>query len=153
MEQDGEYRKLLEAALFMSSGALGAKELGEITGIASPGIVGRLLDELKSEYSGRDSSIEVLEIDGRYMLSIKEPYAKRLGSMANAPDISRGSLRLLAYISRNNGVLQSSVVKYFGSGTYEHVKELTEKGFLEYKKQGRSKKLSVTGRFREYFSS
>ncbi len=153
MEQDNEYRKLLEAALFMSSNALGIKELGEITGISSPGIVSRLMKELNEDYVKRDSSIELVEIDGKYMLGLKAPYAKRLSSMATVPDISRGSLRILAYISRNNGVLQSSVVKYFGSGTYDHVKELSEKGFLEYRKQGRSKKLIVTGKFKEYFNA
>ncbi len=153
MEQDSEYKKVIEAALFMSSSALGAKELCGITGIASPGIVNKLLKELQNEYGARDSAIEIIEIDNKYMLSLRGPYSKRVSSMATAPDISRAALRVLAYISKNNGVLQSSLVKAFGSGAYEYTKELSEKGFIERKAYGRSKKLSVTSKFREYFSA
>ncbi|MCL5786733.1 MAG: SMC-Scp complex subunit ScpB [Candidatus Marsarchaeota archaeon] len=153
MEQDSEYKKLVEAALFMSSSALGSKELCSITGIASPGIMNKILKELQSDYNSRDSAIEIVEIDSKYMFSLRDPYSKKLSSMATAPDISKGALRVLAYVSKNNGVLQSTLVKSFGSGIYEYVKELSEKGFVERKNYGRSKKLSVTSKFKEYFSA
>jgi len=43
-------------------------------------------------------------------------------------------------------------VKLFGASVYDHMKELAEKGFVESKKQGRSKKITVTNKFREYFN-
>jgi segregation and condensation protein B len=153
MDQDNEYKKFIEAALFMSSNALGAKEICSITGIASPGMVNKLLKDLQNDYQVRDSAIEIIEIDNKYMLSLREPYSRKVSSMATAPDISRGALRVLAYISKNNGVMQSSLVKSFGSGVYEYTKELDEKGFVERKTVGRSRKLMVTSKFREYFSA
>jgi hypothetical protein len=40
--------------------------------------------------------------------------------LAVGPDISRGGLRLLAYISKNDGIMQSQLVKAFGQSTYLH---------------------------------
>ena len=86
------------------------------------------------------------------MFSLKEPYASKVAGLASGPDISRGALRILAYISKNDGVLQSSVVKNFGSSVYDYIKELTEKEFIETQKIGRSKKITTTDKFKEYFN-
>ena len=152
MEAQQDYRKLVEAALFMSTNALSAGELAEMTGIASVGHVEKLVRELADDYRTRDTAIEVVEIDKRFMFSLKEPYASKVSRFANGPDITKGSLRLLAYVSKNDNALQSELVRLFGASTYDHVKELTEKGFIESKKQGRSRRISVTNKFREYFS-
>ena len=152
MEAQQDYRKLVEAALFMSTNALSAGELAEMTGIASVGHVEHLVRELADDYRTRDTAIEVVEIDKRFMFSLKEPYASKVSRFASGPDITKGSLRLLAYVSKNDNALQSELVRLFGASTYDHVKELTEKGFIESKKQGRSRRISVTNKFREYFS-
>ena len=51
-------------------------------------------------------------------------------SLAGAPEISKSSLRILAYISKNEPLMQNGIVKAFGSSTYEHIKELQEKEFI-----------------------
>jgi chromosome segregation and condensation protein ScpB len=48
--------------------------------------------------------------------------------------------------------MQSSIVKIFGAGAYDYVKELADKEFIETKKEGRSKKITTTAKFREYFN-
>lgn len=152
MEAETDKKRLIEAVLFMSPNALGVGELAEMTGIASVGHVERIARELAEEYKSRDTALEIIEIDRRFMFSLKEPYASRVGRFASGPDITKGSLRLLAYVSKNNNALQSGLVKLFGASTYDHVKELAEKGFIESKKQGRSRTISVTNKFKEYFN-
>ncbi|MDE1855726.1 MAG: SMC-Scp complex subunit ScpB [Candidatus Micrarchaeota archaeon] len=147
-----DHKKLVEAALFMSQNALGVNELVGATGIMSPGKIQEILKELVTEYGGRDTSLQILEIGGKYMFALKEPYATKVSGLAVGPDLSRGALRVLAYISKNPNLLQSSIVKIFGSTTYEYMKELTEKEFIETKKIGRSKKISTTQKFKEYFN-
>lgn len=147
-----DHKKLVEAALFMSQNALGVNELVGATGIMSPGKIQEILKELVTEYGGRDTSLQILEIGGKYMFALKEPYATKVSGLAIGPDLSRGALRVLAYISKNPNLLQSSIVKIFGSTTYEYMKELTEKEFIETKKIGRSKKISTTQKFKEYFN-
>jgi segregation and condensation protein B len=155
MAEDGQvdYKKLIEAALFMSPNALSLSELSNITGIKSVGHIERMLEELKSEYAARDTSLQVIEIDRKYMLSLREPYASRVSSLASGPDITKGALKVLAYVSKNNNAMQSYLVKIFGTSTYDHMKELVEQGFVERRKQGRSWRVSVTNKFKEYFNA
>ncbi|MDE1860398.1 MAG: SMC-Scp complex subunit ScpB [Candidatus Micrarchaeota archaeon] len=152
MEGETEYKKLVEAALFMSQSALSINDIAAATGIGSPGIVERIVAELANDYKGRDTALEILSLNNKYMFSLKDPYAGRVSSLAKGPDISRGALKVLAYISKNKNVLQSDLVKYFGSSTYEYIKELSEKEFIEAAKYKRSKKITTSPKFDEYFS-
>ncbi len=148
-----DYKKLVEAAIFMSPNAIGLAEIAGITGIASTGKIRDLISELTEKYKSADTALAIFEIDGKYLFGLKEPYSSRVSGLASGPDISRGALRLLAYVSKNEGILQSDLTKYFGYATYDHVAELLEKGFIETKKYKRSKKVSTTAKFKEYFNA
>jgi len=152
MDENAEYKKLVEAALFMSPNAMSISEIASATGIASPGMIEKILSQLIAEYDSRDTSLKIMAISGKYMFSLKDQYISKVSSLASGPDISRGALRILAYISKNNGMLQSDLVKYFGSSTYEYMKELEDKEFVQAKKYKRSKKIETTPKFGEYFS-
>ncbi len=147
-----DYKKLVEAALFMSPRALSITEISSATGIASVGVLQGVLDGLAKQYRDGDTALEILKISDKYMFSLKEPYASKVGKLASGPDLSRGALRILAYINKNNGVMQSQIVKLFGASTYDYMKELHEKEFVETRKAGRSKKVETTIKFREYFN-
>jgi segregation and condensation protein B len=153
MEEQLDYKKLIEAALFMSPNALSVQDLSGITGIASVGHVEEMVKKLAAEYESKDTALEIIEIDKKFLFTLREPYASRVSIYASGPDISKGALRLLAYISKNNNVLQSDLVKIFGESTYEHMKELNEKEFVERRKEGRSRRITVTNKFKEYFST
>ena len=152
MSDSIDYRKLVEAALFMSSKALSVDELAVQTGLASKGTLQLILDELVKHYGTADTALEIISIGDKYMFSLKEPYASRVASLAGGPDISKGGLRILAFVNKNEGVLQSTLVDNFGSSTYEYIKELTEKEFIETSKFKRSKKVTTTPKFKEYFN-
>lgn len=151
-QEQVDFKKLVEAALFMTPNALSAQEIATVISLGSVGHVENYLDQLIEEYRTRDTSLEIIKIENKYMFSIKEPYASKVSGLASGPDITKGALRLLAYVSKNDGAMQSQLVKIFGESTYEHVKELTEKGFIEAKKEGRSRKVLTTNKFREYFN-
>jgi len=152
MQDNTLYKKLVEAALFMSPRALSAEEIAKAIGVGAIGAIEDYVDELIKDYSSRDTALEISKIGGKFMLTIKEEYANKVSGLAAGPDLSRGALRLLAYISKNNGIMQSELVKAFGETTYDYMKELTEKEFVETKKQGRSKKVTLTSKFFEYFN-
>ncbi|MGI0100589.1 MAG: SMC-Scp complex subunit ScpB [Candidatus Micrarchaeaceae archaeon] len=149
---DSSYRKIAEAALFVSGRAMDAEEMAEITGIASVGHVRKMLDELMGEFNNRDSSLVISKIGDRYVIGIRSEYIEKVNSLAGAPDISRSSLRILAYISKNEPVMQNQVVKAFGSSSYGHIKELLEKDFISAVRVGRTKRIDTTGKFKEYFN-
>ena len=147
-----EYRNLIEAVLFVSGKAMSAEEIASAIGVSSVGAVRTMIAALAEEYTKTGGALAVEKVADTYMLSVREPYASKVSGLAGSPDITRGSLRVLAYISRNEPILQSAVVRVFGSSTYDHVKELSEKDFIRSTKIGRSKRLETTKKFREYFS-
>ncbi len=150
--EDLDRKKLIEAVLFMSQNAIGIADISKATGIASLGHIKASLEELMKDYGEKDTSLMIYEIADKYMFGLKEPYSSKVSSLANGPDISRGGLRILAYISKNEDILQSQIIKLFGSGAYDYIKELTETEFIETKKAGRSKKITTTPKFKEYFN-
>ena len=153
LERDqNNYKKIAEAALFVSGKPIGIDEIAGIMGIGSIGHVKKVLDELMSDYEKRDSSLIISKIGDRYALGIRNEYAEKVNSLAGSPDISKGSLRILAYISKNEPIMQNQIVKAFGSSSYDHIKELLEKEFIRAVKSGRTKRIDTTTRFREYFN-
>ena len=151
-EGNDEHKRLLEAALFVTSKAMSAGELGQAVGIASVGSVNSLLDDLIVEYNGKQGALGIFKIGDKYIMSVKEPYAGKVNRLAGAPDLSKGALRILAYVSKNEPVMQSSIVKTFGSASYDYIHELQEKDFIKAQKTGRTKKLDTTDKFKEYFN-
>ncbi len=151
MNEASDYKKVAEAALFASGRAMSAQELASVMGVESMGYVKSVMDALIKEYAERDGALEIKMIGDAYVLEVKNPYSLKVSVLAGAPDITRPSLRILAYISKNEPVMQSSIVKAFGSSAYEHIGELAEKGFIKSAKEGRTKKIETAPKFREYF--
>ena len=149
---ESESMKLIEAVLFVTGRAVSIDELAEASGIASKGYVEGLVKKLMEKYSASDNALAVATIGGKYMLTLKEPYASKVNSLAGAPEISKSALRILAYISRKEPMLQSDLVKAFGTSVYEQMKELKEKDFVKTEAYGRTKRITTMQKFSEYFN-
>ncbi len=147
-----EEKTLIEAALFLSSRAMSAEEFRTLTGIGALGYLRGVLDELKKEYDERGSALEIAEMDGKYVMRVRNEHLQRVKQFAQDTEISKSALRTLAYISRNDGILKSTLVRKVGTQVYGHVKELVDAGFLKSQKSGRSSKLTLTEKFKKYFT-
>ncbi len=150
-EGSGEYKKLVEAALFVAGKPLSAEELAQAIGVASVGYVGKVLDELANDYEKRDTALRISKLEGKFSMDVKKEYAAKVNELAGKPELRKGALRILAYISKNEPVMQSALVKAFGASTYDYMKELEENGFVNTKKHGRTKRIDTSEKFREYF--
>jgi segregation and condensation protein B len=150
--ESDEKRNILEAALFVSGRAMSADELAGIAGVASIGYVKKALDLMVESSKSDGRALCILKIGDKYIMSVKDPYGKIVSTLAGQPDISKGALKILAYISKNEPIAQSSIVKAFGSTTYLYVKELTDGDFVKAYRDGRSKRLETTQKFKEYFN-
>jgi segregation and condensation protein B len=151
-QRETEHMRLAEAALFVSGRAMSLDEIAKVMGVASVGYVKKLMDDLIKEYETSASALTMVNLGGKYTLAVKPAYASRVSELAGAPEISKSALRILAYIGRNEPIMQNSIVKAFGSATYDHIKELTEKEFITSQKKGRTKRIETTPKFKEYFS-
>src|SRR5271154_7106951 len=114
-----DYKKVIEAALFVSGRAMDTDEIAKVSGIASVGHVKKLMEELIVDYQNKDIALVITKVGDKYILGVRNEYAEKVSSLAGTPDLSKSALRILAYISKNEPVMQSAVVKAFGSSTYE----------------------------------
>ncbi len=60
---------------------------------------------------------------------------------------------MLSIVAYHEPIKQSDIVKVVGNRTYEYVKQLEELGFIKIEKKSRTKLLSITLRFEEYFGA
>jgi len=151
--KDVDEKRIIEAALFVSAKSLSLTELKELTGIAALGYIKKMMASLQKEYDERGSAIEIMEMNGRYEMRARNQYIDRVKQFAQDSEISKAALRTLAYISKNDGVLKSTLAKRIGSQIYQDVKELTENDFVRSEKAGRTSKLFLTDKFKKYFST
>ncbi len=147
-----DMKRLIEAVLFISGKAMDINEISVAVGVASPGQIKALLEELVEDYKNADTSLSVSLIGEKYIMDLKEPYGSKVNSIAESADISKSSLRILAYISKNEPVIQSNIVRIFGSSTYQYIKELIQNDFISASRYGRTKKINTTQKFIEYFN-
>lgn len=142
---------LLEAALFTTTEPLSVDELQKATKITS-GEIEILLKDIEQKYSGAEHGVKLSTIGG-YRLMVKEQFVERVSHLTPHADLSRGLLRVLSIIAYHEPVPQSDIVKIIGNRTYEYVKELEERGLVKSEKKSRTKMLSTTPQFEEYFGA
>lgn len=148
---NSESELIIEAALFMSSRPLTLQEMGKLIGVAAPGFVSERVRAVQEAYDRGGSAVEVVEEGGKYYMRVRQEYINSVKDFASAAEISKHSLRTLAYITKNEGITKSSLCKKLGSSIYPDVQELVDKGFVTAKKAGRTKSLSTTAKFKAYF--
>lgn len=149
---ENEAERIIESALFMSSRPLSAQEIGKLIGVAAPGYIAQRVDALREMYEAAGSSVEIAEEGGKYSMRLRAQYTVYVKDFAQAAEISRHSLRTLAYISKSEGITKRSLFAKLGSTIYTDVAELVEKGFVQQKKSGRTSSLHTTAKFKQYFA-
>lgn len=140
---------LLEATLFTTNEALGMEELQKLLK-ARKEEIDALMKLLEEKYSSPESGIKLSAVGG-YKLIVKETFLDKVSHLTPHADLSRGLLRVLSIIAYHEPIKQADIVKIVGNRTYDYVKELEEKGLVKSEKKSRTKLLSLTPQFEEYF--
>jgi len=139
--------RIIEAILFASSRPVSLDELIDVTNFDKKDIL-MAIEKLRKFYD--ETSIEITEVNGKYSMEVKTEYADY--AMKFAPmELKRSMLKTLSLIAYHQPVKQSELKKMVGSAVYEHVKELKKKGFINTKKEGRTKLITTTSYFYDYF--
>ncbi len=141
-------KEIIEAALFVSGEPVAIEQLRSL--LKGKDVRG-LLGELMEEYSHRTSGLEIKEIEGKYVMQVKPEYAEKVRRMA-PKELRSPVLRTLSMIAYHQPITQSGLADRRGGAAYEHVKELEERGLVFATPQGRTRLLSTTPRFAEYFN-
>ncbi len=142
---------LLEAILFTTTDPLTLEELQKLTKSRKDEL-DKLLKELEQRYSSEDYGIKLSDIGG-YKLVVKNDFIKNVSNLTPHSDMSRGLLRVLSIIAYHEPIKQADIVKVIGNRTYEYVKELHERGLVNIEKKSRTRILTTTPKFEEYFET
>ena len=142
---------LLEAILFTTTDPLTFNELQK-TMHARKNELEALMEALKQRYSREEFGIRLSDIGG-FKLIVKPEFNEAVAQFTPHADLSRGLLRVLSIIAYHEPIKQSDIVKVVGNRTYEYVKQLSEMGLIKVEKKARTRLLSTTPRFAEYFGA
>lgn len=141
----------IEAILYLKAQPLSIVTIAESAGCDRQAAEESLI-ELMDDYAHRNSALEVVETENGYSLQLREAFQDLVQSLVPI-DLGVGSLRTLAVIALKGPIIQTDLVNLRGSGVYQQVQELVERGFVYKRRQGnsRSYSLRVTRQFYQYF--
>ena len=143
-----DVKALVEAALFMAGRSVSVREISEIVG-ASADEVKAAVESLVAEYGSRGV---LVEWDGRSAsMHVRPEIEDRIMSLAPAAHMNKAMLKTLAVIATEGPIKQSELVKRRGNRAYYYIKRLLDEGLVSAKKAGRTKLLSTTPKFKDYF--
>lgn len=141
-------REIIEAALFAAGIPIDEVTLKKLVGKKKK--VTKIISALMEEYSSRDTGLEILELEGKYVMQVRTEYADLVRSVA-PKELSSPVLRTLSMIAYHQPILQSDLVEIRGSSAYDHFRELEDRGLIKRKPLGRSKIITTSPGFSEYF--
>jgi len=141
--------EIIEAALFAAGRAVSLEMLVKITGKSRKTAL-KAIEGLIESYAERKSGLEILDLGGRYVMQVNPDYSELVQGVAPG-ELSAPKLRTLSMIAYHQPLLQTSLVEMRGGGVYEHIRELIERGFVDSRPEGRTRVLSTTPLFADYF--
>ncbi len=143
--------KLIEAALFMSPGALNVNQLMELLGEVHYSMAKKAAMDFMQEFNKRDSALQVVQIEDSFQMRLRPEYEARVQQLAAKPMFHPGMMKTLALVAFKQPIAQSLVIKYRNNKAYDHIHRLVDEGFVSRQPKGRSFTLRTTKKFLEYF--
>ncbi|MEM5875519.1 MAG: SMC-Scp complex subunit ScpB [Candidatus Aenigmatarchaeota archaeon] len=140
----------VEAALFVSNKPLTVRQISYLLGIPTKEIE-NILKEIKKELEKEERGIMLLETPEGFELVVKPEYRQYVQKVAPFSELSEGVKRTLAIIIAKQPIKQSMLAKIQGNKVYEYLKILEKKGLIKTEKFGRTKIITLTKNFEEYF--
>lgn len=139
----------MEAILYLRARPVKVAELADCAGCSREAAEAALL-ELMAEYVQRDSALEIVETKAGYSLQLRDRFLPLIERLVPT-DLGVGALRTLAVIALKGPLTMAELVDLRGSGVYQRVPELVERGLVKKRRLGRSSSLQVTEKFHHYF--
>jgi len=141
----------IEAALFVSDKPVSVEDLSIKLEIRKT-LVTEMIKDLIMDYMDRTTSLEIVQVgDDAYTMQIRPEYTSKVKKFATGGLIPEGAMRTLTIIALKQPITKSLLVKLRGSGAYEHVKELEDRGLVKSERAGRTQNVTTTDQFADMF--
>ena len=138
----------LEALLFAYGRLVSEEELEKMLKLSN---IKTLLSSLKKKYENDDTSLNLIQQNDRWKLTVKDTYLDIVKNIVTKTELDRQTMETLAVIAFKYPILQSEVINLRNATAYDHIKNLVEAGFVVKDKYKRSFKLKLTQKFFDYF--
>lgn len=144
-------KQLVEAVLFVSGKPVSLKDLAQSFNTPA-GEIRNLIAELQKAYTEQESAVEIVEtVDKKFVMQLKPEFSDIVVEYAPESGESKALLKTLSLIAYKQPILQSEVVRYRGTGAYQHIKELEANGLIERRPKERTYLLKTTPKFAEFY--
>ncbi len=143
-------KKKVEAILFTVGKEISTERLASLSALEVKEVE-QIMAELASEYAQRDHALKIEARDKAWKLTVKDEFVPLVSGIVTSTEMEKPLMDTLAVIAWKYPIVQSDIIKLRGSGAYEHMRELTERGFILKEKEGRTFKIKLTPKFFEYF--
>ena len=150
--KEKEAMGLIEAILFVSGRFLTMKDLIMLSDM-NPIIIREILEKLEDSYEERGSGLRIIEKNEMWKMDIKQEFLGIVNKLATgSAEFTKAEQETLAIIAYKQPIKQSVIIKIRGNKAYDHIKNFSELGLIQKKKQGHTHELTLSEEFYNYFS-
>lgn len=140
----------VEAALFVSGRFLSTQELVALTDL-NPILLNQTLSKIKEKHN--DGGIEIVNKGDLWKMDVSNNYTDVVNRLATGnSEFTKAEQETLAIIAYKQPINQSKIVHIRGNKSYDHIKKFVSIGLVRAKKTGRTKELTLSDDFYDYFN-
>ncbi|MFA6316790.1 MAG: SMC-Scp complex subunit ScpB [Elusimicrobiota bacterium] len=132
--EDVELKAALEALLFITDRPLTLKELCTLTGVKDPPRVEALVGEIRAEFEGRSSAVQVMEVAQGFQMATRPrfaPFVRRLFTERMTLKLSTASLETLAIIAYKQPITRAEIEDVRGVEVIASLETLMERSLIQ----------------------
>lgn len=146
-----ELKKQVESVLFSAGKRIQLEEIARLVRSRDLDAVLKCLEELRTDYEQKASSLIIVQDDTSWKLTVREPYLPLVRKIITQTELTKSVMETLAVIAFKTPVLQSHIIKVRTNKAYDHLNELENSGYITRIKQGRTKLIRLGKKFFDYF--
>jgi segregation and condensation protein B len=127
-----EIKAAIEALLFISGERVGRQELMEVLNLAEGDLI-QIMREMNVEYNQVQRGIQILAMDGGYIMGTKPEYTQFVKKMEKNPNrrLSPAALETLAIIAYRQPLSKAEIEQIRGVKTDRVIATLMERGIIK----------------------
>ena len=148
---DEELKNKAEALLFSVGKRIDIAEIAKHLRCRDIDQLTSVLNEIKNEYNTRSSPMIVVNDGVHWKIVVREKYGPVVKKVVADVELTKTLMETLAMVAWKNPVKQSEIIQIRSNKGYDHLDELERMSFISRKKYGRTKLISLTEKFFNYF--
>ena len=120
----------IEAILFSAGKKVDIEEIAKLAN-TSTSMAQQAMNELKKDYSGRSSSLMLVDEGNAWKIIVKDEFTQIVKKIVTETELSKTIMETLAVIAFRYPIKQSDLIKIRTNKAYDHLRELEEMAYSD----------------------